>query len=84
MNILPSTNKLISNSNHHVEYCIHNLFDVSQEEKGFKVLGGTVLKGVIRLKQILHIGPDKKGSFFPCEIEEIQCNRVQVKSAQCG
>lgn len=24
------------------------------------------------------MGPDKLGRFFPIEIEEIQCNRVQV------
>lgn len=26
------------------------------------------------------MGPDKLGRFFPIEIEEIQCNRVQVNN----
>ncbi|CAD8084951.1 unnamed protein product [Paramecium sonneborni] len=80
LNLLPSTNELTNNSNLDTEYCIHNVFEINNQ----KVLGGTVLKGIIRVKQILQMGPDKNGRFFPIEIEEIQCNRVQVKSAQCG
>ncbi|CAD8062690.1 unnamed protein product [Paramecium primaurelia] len=80
LNLLPSTNELTNNSNLDSEYCIHNVFEINNQ----KVLGGTVLKGVIRVKQILQMGPDKHGRFFPIEIEEIQCNRVQVKSVQCG
>ncbi|CAD8172688.1 unnamed protein product [Paramecium octaurelia] len=80
LNLLPSTNELTNNSNLDSEYCIHNVFEINNQ----KVLGGTVLKGIIRVKQILQMGPDKHGRFFPIEVEEIQCNRVQVKSAQCG
>ena len=62
------------------EFAVSNTFELG----GQVVLGGTVLKGVIKEKQILLLGPDKQGSFYPVEIQEVQCNRVKVKSAQCG
>lgn len=76
LNLLPSTNVLINNSNLHSEFCIHNVYEINKEQK---VLGGTVVKGIIRVGQILHLGPDKIGRFFPIEVEEIQCSRVKVQ-----
>lgn len=48
------------------------------------VLAGTVIKGSVKRGQILHIGPDLKGSFRAVEIVSIECLRVPVKLAKCG
>lgn len=48
------------------------------------VLAGTVIKGQIKQGQILHLGPDQKGTFRAVEVVSIECMRVPVKNAKCG
>jgi len=48
------------------------------------ILAGTVIKGTIKKGQILHLGPDSKGSFRAVEVNSIECLRVPVKFAKCG
>ena len=43
-----------------------------------------LIKGSIKRGQILHLGPDLKGSFRAVEIKSIECLRVPVKLAMCG
>jgi GTPase len=47
-------------------------------------LAGTVIKGTIKIGQILHLGPDIKGNFRAIEIYSIECMRISVKLAKCG
>jgi len=67
LNLLPSNNEHINNSDMATEFNITTVYELN----GSKVLGGTVIKGIIKEKQILQIGPDKQGSFYPIEIEEV-------------
>lgn len=47
-------------------------------------MAGTVIKGTIKKGQILHLGPDNKGSFRAVEVDSIECMRVPVKLVKCG
>lgn len=62
------------------EYSISDKYVVD----GNIILAGTVIKGTIKKGQILHIGPDTKGSFRAIAVVSIECLRVPVKLAKCG
>ena len=79
-NLLPSSNELKNNEDMHSEFSIADKYTVD----GRIILAGTVIKGTMKTSQILHLGPDEKGTFRAIEIVSIECMRVPVKLAKCG
>lgn len=45
------------------------------------VLGGTVLRGSIKIDQQMMFGPDRNGNFRPVTIKGIHENRVSIQEA---
>jgi len=45
------------------------------------ILGGTVIKGVLKIDQMLMFGPDRNGTFRPVVIKGIHENRVSIDQA---
>jgi GTPase len=80
LNLLTSVSELKNNEEMYTEFSISDKYVV----EGNIILAGTVIKGTIKKGQILHIGPDLKGSFRPIEVISIECLRVPVKLAKCG
>ncbi|CAE7585979.1 GTPBP1, partial [Symbiodinium microadriaticum] len=48
------------------------------------VVGGTVLRGTIRVGQVLYVGPDCAGSFYPIVVRSIESRRVPLGEAKTG
>ncbi len=48
------------------------------------VVSGTTLKGIIRLNDILMLGPDALGQFMPIAIKSIHRKRMPVKEVRGG
>jgi GTPase len=46
------------------------------------ILGGTVLKGTLKLDQPMMFGPDRYGNFKPVVVKGIHLNRVEVPEAE--
>ncbi|CAD8133669.1 unnamed protein product [Paramecium pentaurelia] len=57
---------------------------IQVQDRKLLILGGTVTKGIIKKGQSLLIGPDKQGNFYPVQVQNLQSNRVKVKSALSG
>ena len=66
-NLLPSMSELRNNEDMHSEFLISDKYIV----EGRIILAGTVIKGNIKASQILHLGPDQKGTFRAIEIVTI-------------
>eukprot|EP01017_Pseudomicrothorax_dubius_P034907 TRINITY_DN4836_c0_g3_i3.p1 TRINITY_DN4836_c0_g3~~TRINITY_DN4836_c0_g3_i3.p1 ORF type:complete len:661 (-),score=113.15 TRINITY_DN4836_c0_g3_i3:53-2035(-) len=80
LNLLPvkddwSSKKMLSS-----EFFISDIFEV----EGKSIIGGTVIKGVVRKQHPLYLGPGVRGDFIKVNVESVQCKRVQVRSAACG
>lgn len=45
------------------------------------ILGGTILRGIIKLEQQMMFGPDRNGNFRPIIIKGIHENRVPIQEA---
>jgi GTPase len=45
-------------------------------------LGGTVLKGTIKINDEMMFGPDRNGAFKPVTIKGIHENRVEIDQAE--
>lgn len=58
-NLLTSVSELKNNEDLHSEFLISYKYLIDNKI----VLAGTVIKGTIKEKQILHLGPDQKGTF---------------------
>ena len=48
------------------------------------MVSGTTLKGIIRLNDILMLGPDALGQFMPIAIKSIHRKRMPVKEVRGG
>ena len=48
------------------------------------VVSGTTMQGVIRLNDILLLGPDNTGAFQPVPIKSIHRKRLPVKEVRAG
>lgn len=48
------------------------------------MVSGTTLKGVIRLNDILMLGPDPLGRFVPIAVKSIHRKRMPVKEVRAG
>jgi len=46
------------------------------------ILGGTILKGSIKLDQVMMFGPDRNGNFKQIVIKGIHENRVSITEAK--
>lgn len=65
-------------------YHVHTKFIVDSRYfcKGVGlILGGTVLKGRVRLDQPMMFGPDRNGHFKPVVIKGVHENRVEIAEA---
>lgn len=80
MNLLTSVSEIKNNEELHTELMISDKYFLENKI----ILAGTVIKGTIKKGQILHLGPDSKGSFRAVEVNSIECLRVPVKFAKCG
>lgn len=80
LNLLTAASELKDNEELSTEFSISDKYVVD----GKLILAGTVIKGSVKRGQMLHIGPDLKGSFRAVEITSIECLRVPVKLAKCG
>lgn len=80
LNLLPSASELKNNEDMFTEFSISDKYVVDKNI----ILAGTVIKGSIKKGQILHIGPDLKGTFRAIQVVSIECLRVPVKLAKCG
>ena len=67
LNLLTSTSELKDNEELSTEFSISDKYIVD----GKLILAGTVIKGSVKRGQVLHIGPDNKGSFRSAEITSI-------------
>jgi GTPase len=67
LNLLTSASELKDNEDLSTEFSISDKYVVD----GKLILAGTVIKGSIKRGQMLHIGPDMKGSFRAVEITSI-------------
>lgn len=67
LNLLTSASELKDNEDLSTEFSISDKYVVD----GNLILAGTVIKGSIKRGQMLHIGPDLKGSFRAVEITSI-------------
>lgn len=67
LNLLTAASELKNNEELNTEFSISDKYVVD----GKIILAGTVIKGSIKRGQILHIGPDLKGSFRAVEIVSI-------------
>lgn len=59
LNLLTSVSEIKNNEEMHTEFLISDKY--AMENKN--ILAGTVIKGSIKKGQILHLGPDSKGTF---------------------
>ncbi|CAD8073356.1 unnamed protein product [Paramecium sonneborni] len=57
---------------------------IQVQDRKLLILGGTVTKGIMKKGQTLLMGPDKTGNFYPILVQNLQSNRVKVKSALSG
>lgn len=48
------------------------------------IVGGTILRGTIRVGQLLYVGPDRAGAFYPVTVRSIESRRVQLGEAKTG
>lgn len=48
------------------------------------VVSGLTLKGVVRLNDVLYLGPDSLGHFMPIAIKSIHRKRMPVKEVRSG
>lgn len=80
LNLLTSVSEIKNNEEMNTVLSISDKYIVD----GSIILAGTVIKGSIKKGQLLHIGPDLKGTFRAIEVVSIECLRVPVKIAKCG
>lgn len=67
-----------------LDHEVHTKFiiDSRYQAKGVGlILGGTVLKGLVKVEQIMMFGPDKNGNFRQVIVKGIHENRVNVDQA---
>jgi GTPase len=79
LSLLPSLHQE-AEQHEHTEFVVFEKFKI----EGKIIVGGTVLKGVVQVGRILHLGPDLFGRFLPTEVTSIECRRVPTKLAVAG
>lgn len=47
-------------------------------------IGGTMLQGKVHKNQIMYLGPDSNGHFFPLIVKGVHENRVECDYAEAG
>ena len=67
LNLLTSVSEIKNNEDLHTELMISDKYMLESKI----ILAGTVIKGTIKKGQILHLGPDSKGSFRAVEVNSI-------------
>jgi GTPase len=67
LNLLTAASELKNNEDLSTEFSISDKYIVD----GKIILAGTVIKGSVKRGQLLHLGPDLKGSFRAVEIISI-------------
>jgi GTPase len=88
LNLIPEINKDIKNPNFPIgkqlikndtQFDVLESFNVEQKKVGGIVASGLIIKG-----GKYKIGPDTQGNYSPVEISNIECKKVDVKSASQG